>query len=270
MMWIRFIVILSGVVVFALLMVADKTNLSNKLEATIEGTVTSSSSTGLPPLAPDEELTRLLDKISQSEGEQKVNILDSVISLLISRNRLAYASNYAQEKANLTNDFLSIYQAGKLSYEATLLDYVQTDSVLVNRYFEQAISNLERSVEIEPTSEEANLFLGLAYVNSGKVSNSMRGIQTIRKVLDINPDNVQASFHLGMFSMRTNQFEKAIQRFEKVLSLDPSNEMTLLQLALALRAVGKIDQAKKRLNELLALKPNPEISLAAKDLLNNF
>lgn len=270
MMWLRSIVVLSGVVVFVLLLFADKTNLSNKLDAAIEGTVSSSSNTGLPPLAPDEELTRLLDQIEQSEGEEKIDLLDTVIQSLVLRNRLAYAANYAQEKANLSDDYLSTFQAGQLSYEATQLDYIQSDSIQIKRYFDQAISNLEKAVELKPLDEEANLFLGLAYVNSGEISNSMRGIQTIRKVLEINPNNVQASFHLGMFSMKTNQFEKAIQRFEKVLELDSGNELALFTLAQALSATGKTEKAKEKLNELLTLKPSPEISLAAKELLNNF
>ncbi len=268
-MWIRITVILGGVFIFILLLFADKTNLSNKLEASIEGVSVTENNKGLPPLAPDEELTNLIGNLKEASESEKVNLLDSIINRLLERNRLGYAANYALEKADLLNDFNSTYEAGKLAYEATSLSFVQADTALRNSYFQRAITSLGKAVEVEPENEDANLLLGLAYVTSGDMRYSMQGIQTIRKVLEMNPDNVEASYHLGLFSIQTNQFDKAIQRFEKVLSIQPDHVMAQFQLGVALARKGENERAKEILNSLLVQEIDPELSVSVKELIRN-
>jgi len=48
----------------------------------------------------------------------------------------------------------------------------------------------------------------------------MRGIMMLREVLQEDPDNVEAHWHLGLFSIQSGQYEKALERFKKVKELD--------------------------------------------------
>lgn len=48
----------------------------------------------------------------------------------------------------------------------------------------------------------------------------MRGIMMLREVLQEDPDNVEAHWHLGLFSIQSGQYDKALERFKKVRELD--------------------------------------------------
>jgi cytochrome c-type biogenesis protein CcmH/NrfG len=47
----------------------------------------------------------------------------------------------------------------------------------------------------------------------------MRGIMALREILQDDPNNVEAHWHLGLFSVQSGQFEKALERFKTVVEL---------------------------------------------------
>lgn len=51
----------------------------------------------------------------------------------------------------------------------------------------------------------------------------MRGIMMLREILQEDPNNVEAHWHLGLFSVQSGQYDKALGRFKKVLELDSVN-----------------------------------------------
>jgi hypothetical protein len=59
----------------------------------------------------------------------------------------------------------------------------------------------------------------------------------LKKVLDINPDNVQARLDLGVILLSARFYEHAIQELKSAQRLDPGNSMIkqLLQDAQRLR-----------------------------------
>ncbi len=59
----------------------------------------------------------------------------------------------------------------------------------------------------------------VSLVQGGK--RPMKGIRLLKEVLEKNPSNAEALWHLGKFSMKTGQYEKALERFEKVLKVAP-------------------------------------------------
>lgn len=48
----------------------------------------------------------------------------------------------------------------------------------------------------------------------------MRGIMMLREIVQEEPDNVEAHWHLGLFSVQSGQFDKALERFKKVRDLN--------------------------------------------------
>lgn len=49
----------------------------------------------------------------------------------------------------------------------------------------------------------------------------MQVIVKLRDLADAEPENVEAQYHMGLFSWQTNQYDKAMERFRKVIELDP-------------------------------------------------
>jgi len=51
-------------------------------------------------------------------------------------------------------------------------------------------------------------------------TNPMQGIRMLREVLADEPENLEAIWHLGVFSVRSNQLDLAEGRFEELIRLD--------------------------------------------------
>ena len=271
----RIIVLVFGVIMCLLLFFADKTNLTNRSESVVGSNSVSvtNESTGvtnsIPPLASDPKVDQWIKNLGNVSGSEKLTLLDSIILNLETRKRFVYASQYASDALAEDPSEERKKQVGRLSYLATQMDFVQQDSALFQRLSEQSIQALEDVVKVNAQDEEALLYLGLAYTRSRKVENSMNGIMTLRKLLEINPDNIEGSYQMGLFSMQTGQFERAIARFEKVLSLDPNNYPAQLQLALAYAESDQSEKAKPLLESLVKSKATPDEKRAARELLNN-
>lgn len=50
--------------------------------------------------------------------------------------------------------------------------------------------------------------------------NPMEGIMMLKEIVEENPDNAEAHWYLGHFSVESGQYDKAIMRFQKVIELD--------------------------------------------------
>ncbi len=74
----------------------------------------------------------------------------------------------------------------------------------------QAASTETRAVD-EEVQEALRLMEG---------ENPMGGILKLREILEKDPENIDASWSLGMASMQTGQFDKAVSRFEHVIVHD--------------------------------------------------
>jgi tetratricopeptide (TPR) repeat protein len=266
-----------GVVIFVLLLFADKTNLTNQSDSpglesnTVEVDPGQQKGNGnLPPLAPDEKMDNWLGQLDRKEGLEKARLLDSIVVTLQSRNRFAYAADFAQQRLTVESSLENKLQAGELAQKATRLDFVLADSSLFRKYSSMSIRILEGLLREEPENERALLALGLAYTESRIPQNSMKGIQSLLKVLEMNPKNVEASFNLGMFSLQTGQYEKAEQRFRNVLDTEPQNPSALFQLAIALDGKGDRPGAKEILQSLKARQLDPEMKAAVNRLLKDF
>lgn len=69
----------------------------------------------------------------------------------------------------------------------------------------------------EVTPAKARMLEAVTLVNG---SEPMRGIQMLRKIVEEEPENAEAHWHLGLFSVQSGQLDKALERFKKVKELD--------------------------------------------------
>ncbi len=54
-------------------------------------------------------------------------------------------------------------------------------------------------------------------------ANPMEGIMQLRELITKDSTNVDAQYYLGLFSVKSGQYDKAIDRFNKVLALRPDD-----------------------------------------------
>lgn len=271
--WVRLSVLGLGVLVCGLLFFADKSNLKNQVEAGLQGSPVAQAAAvsfdALPPLAQDGESLRWQEALADASPDQQLLILDSLIQHLEARGRYDYGALYAEEALRLDSAVNLQARAGLLAQKAADLAHVQADSSL-RRYFNQrSITLLESANEQQPDREDVLLALGLAYVNSGLPENSMKGILTIRRVTELNPENIEASYQLGRFSVQTGQLDKAEQRFRSVLDLDPNRLDAKLQLAQVLIELNRPKEAQPLLESVVQDSDNNQLRLSAAELLEN-
>lgn len=259
-------VIAGGLLLLSILFFSDKTHLTGKNQ-TIESEKTQKGTASLPALAPDEKTDKWI-KIVEEKGNAKVEILDSLINHLVSRRRFDYALKYAEMKMSSDSSVNIQFQAGELALNATKMETIAKDSVLSGQFSQKSIAYLEKVLSKDSLNEKALISLGMAYLASGKPENSMRGILTIRKVTEINPDNTEAQFQLGLRSLQTGQFEKAETRFAKVMSLAPENWEAKYHLGVAKSELGKKEEAIKLWQEVEKGTKDAELKQKVKLLLN--
>lgn len=268
-------VVLGGVIIFISLFFADKTNLTNKRNPSLNTAPANSASaptsqpSTLPPLSPDAATDKWVEKLKEVTGKERVVALDSVIERLKQRNRFDHAAQYAEMRLKEDSSLAGKQLAGTLYYEATRLPHIAEDSVMFGVFSQKGITYLEEAKAADSTNEKVLVMLGKAYVESRIPMNMMKGVRTIKKVNEMNPDNIDAAFQMGLFLVQRGKWEEAVTRFEKVAKLDPRNWLAKLQLAGAYIQLGKKAEAKPLLQSVAENADDPNLKSEANRLLNS-
>ena len=137
-------------------------------------------------------------------------------------NQPAPAAFYYQEVAKQDNKFEDWLAAGNHFNDAYKLtqDTLEQPAFVVN-----AIACLKNAAGQQPASLEAKTALGIAYVNQTALGmtdpnggSPMQGIMLLLDVVKQDPNNRNANLSLGMFAMKSGQYQKAVQRFKTILA----------------------------------------------------
>lgn len=134
---------------------------------------------------------------------------------------------YTGEAARLENSEKSLTFAAQL-----FLNNLQQDDVFDRRKWKalQAKDLFERSLKLNPDNDSAKIGLGSCYLFGNISASPMEGILKIREVTQKDSTNVYAQMMLGKASLLSGQLEKAEDRFRKVIGIDPKNLDALLLL----------------------------------------
>ncbi len=284
--WQHGAVILIGLLVFVLLLIADKTNLDDEKGAALggragDGGKVESAETPSKPgfmsdlvalLPADEAPASVAQLRTALDGEKDATAREKLYQQVVEgysgagRSDLAavYAAAFAAELPKAGNFIV----AGALFRNACQLPHVLADTNLFRRMSDEAISNDNSALELEPQNEDAMLELGLALVESRIPANSMNGIFKIREVAEQNPKNTEALFHLGKFSLDTNQDEKAAQRFKQILEVNPDDPRAKFNLGIAEQRLGHAAEYQRLMSEVAAQVQDPNLAALARETLS--
>ncbi|WP_276360047.1 tetratricopeptide repeat protein [Daejeonella sp. H1SJ63] len=155
---------------------------------------------------------------SASEGE-KLNIQKQLAQQWDDVNQPTPAAFYYELIAEKEPDFDSWLKAGDKFTDA----YQQSmDTIVQPALVQKAISSYQKADKIKPNTPEVKTGLGIAYVTG--TPNPMQGITLLLDVVKQDPKNLKANLNLGLFSMKSGQFDKAVERFKTVIAIAPSAE----------------------------------------------
>lgn len=157
------------------------------------------------------------------------------------RNFEAYAW-YEAESARLENSEKSLTFAAHL-----FLNNLQVEGNPGLKKWKalQAKDLFERSLIINPGNDSSSVGLGACYLFGNITDSPMEGIILIRKVVEKDSSNIYAHMMLGYGSILSKQYDKAISRFEKVIQLQPDNLEAIFNIAEAYERKGDVLSAIK-------------------------
>jgi folate-binding protein YgfZ len=146
--------------------------------------------------------------------------------------------------------------------------------------FDEAISVMERLLEIDPSAHMAHSNLSLFYNRLGDIEAAERHLalaakvkiagggpddadaadgeeaarreadrgrreELFRKVLEIDPDDALARFGLGELAAERGRFADAVEHLERALDADPRHAAAILALGRALEGLGEAGRARE-------------------------
>ncbi|MXV13703.1 tetratricopeptide repeat protein [Hufsiella ginkgonis] len=165
------------------------------------------------------QVADLEEALSQAPGEKKIGLEKQLAQKWEDVNQPGPAAFYHEMVAVRENTYNAWLKTGDAFSNA---QQNTQDTLIQPALGEKAINAYQKALELQPGSRDAKMGLGAAYVNGS--ANPMAGIQLLLAVVKEDPDNLKANKTLGLFSMRSGQFDKAVNRFKTVIRVKEDSE----------------------------------------------
>jgi tetratricopeptide (TPR) repeat protein len=177
-------------------------------------------------------------------------------------NQPAPAAFYYQAAARKDNKFEDWLSAGSHFNDA----YKTTQDTAVQPAFvENAIDAFKNATKLQPENMDAKTGLGIAYVNQTSLGitdpnggSPMQGIVLLLDVVKHDPNNRSANLNLGLFAMKSGQFEKAVARFKNMIAQKAEVE-PYFYLAESYKQLGMKKEAIDAYQKCKQMIPDPII-----------
>jgi len=115
---------------------------------------------------------------------------------------------------------------------------------------EEAVQEMKRALDLEPTSLVMNTFLGATLYFAGRYDDA---IEQGRKTIQMDSNFAVAHWHLGLAYEQKGMFDDSIAELQKAISLSGSSPLMIAALGHAYAKAGKRNEANRILDELQKL-----------------
>ncbi|RYU87937.1 tetratricopeptide repeat protein [Mucilaginibacter terrigena] len=184
-----------------------------------------------------QEISALENKLKTAGEADKVTLQRQLAKAWDSVTQPAPAAFYYADIAHSSNQMEDWLNAGNRFNAAYKLS---TDTAAQGTYVANAVEAFDHATKLQPASLEAKTGLGVAYVNGGAMP--MQGIALLLDVVKKDPKNHDAVLNLGMFAMKSGQYEKAVDRFKTLIAQKEEVE-PYFYLAESYKQLGKKQEA---------------------------
>ncbi|WP_443937018.1 tetratricopeptide repeat protein [Pedobacter sp. MW01-1-1] len=200
------------------------------------------------------DITALENVYQGAEGTEKIEIAKQLAQKWDDVEQLTPAALYLEVVAKGEPTSKSWLAAGNgfiRAFEST------QDSLAQPILLTKANESYKNALEKDSTNMEAKTGLGITVVNG--LGAPMQGIAMLLEVVAKDPTNVKANMNLGMFSIKSGQFDKAIPRFKTVIAKSPTPE-AYFYLGTALENLGRSKEAIDAYLTSKKLAANPTLT----------
>lgn len=165
------------------------------------------------------QISNLEAQLKSASDDEKLELYKKLAQQWDDVNLTTPSSLYYELIANEEPNFDTWLKAGDKFTDA----YQQSmDTLIQPALVEKAISSYKNADKLKPNTLSVKTGLGIAYVSG--TPNPMQGITLLLDVVKQEPKNLKANLNLGLFSMKSGQFDKAVERFKTVIEIAPSAE----------------------------------------------
>lgn len=192
-------------------------------------------------------------KAEKAEGAAKTEAILELADAYFAYKQFSVSGFYFLQEAENTKSIELFVKAGDAFRDAYRNN---NDSTTTPLLVEKAKVAYQQALDIDSANLDAKTGLGTCFVDASE--NPMQGIQLLLEVVKKDPENINANLNLGMFSMRSGQYDKAIARFETVVKKKPSAE-SYAMLAEAHEQKGDKASAIKALTKAKEYVIDPQI-----------
>ncbi len=201
-----------------------------------------------------QQITELENQLQSAEASEKVKLQRQLASKWDDVNQPAPSAFYFELLAKSGSNYADWIKSGDLFTDAY---QSEKDSLIQPALVQKAIGTYQKALELNPASLDAKTGLGVAYVSG--TPNPMQGITLLLEVVKQDPKNAKANLNLGLFSIKSGQFDKAVNRFKTVLDVKPTPD-AWFYLASAYENLGQKDDAIAAYEKSKELAADPNLS----------
>ena len=197
------------------------------------------------------KINDLENQLKNAADNDKLALQKQLASHWDDVNQPAPAAFYYQQvaiKENKAEDWLSAGNRFNDAYKTT------QDTVAQPVFTTNAVAAFQNALKLQPESLDAKTGLGIAYVNGG--GGPMQGIKLLLEVVAQDPKNRVAELNLGMFAMKSGQYEKAVDRFKTLIAQKPEFE-PYFYLAESYKQLGQKKEAIAAYQKCKEMMPDP-------------
>jgi len=209
----------------------------------------------------------LENQLKNATGANKLALQKQLATQWDDVNQPAPAAFYYQAVARAENKPEQWLNAGNRFNEA--FKAAGQDTTAQPVYLTNAVEAFQNVLKAQPDNLDGKTGLGVAYVNGAGAP--MQGIALLLEVVKADPNNHAANLNLGLFAMKSGQYEKAIARFKSLIAQKPEFD-SYFYMAEAYTQLGNKKEAIAAYEQCKVLMPdaafNQRIDQMIKELKN--
>jgi Tfp pilus assembly protein PilF len=118
---------------------------------------------------------------------------------------------------------------------------------------DEALSQFQKAVLLEPDAAEAYDHLGITFFNKGQLDEAIRQFGA---ALRLDPDYADAHYNLGVLFYQQGRTDQASRQFQETIRLKPDHAEAHQNLGVILGLEGHTEEAIRQFQVALRLKPD--------------
>ncbi|HQF82418.1 MAG TPA: tetratricopeptide repeat protein, partial [Candidatus Syntrophosphaera thermopropionivorans] len=149
----------------------------------------------------------------------------------------------------LVKEWAELNMSDALEYSALLQKGVE---LFTMNQFENAIIELKKVLDINPNVIDAYIGIGLCYKGQSRFNNAIESFQKAIQIAPTNPGVHEVYNYIGLCYLEQNRFDEAIEYFNKALQIDVNNPIYLENIALVYNNKGVMLNDSGKYDEALS------------------